>query len=119
MNVYDYRTIGFVAGNTPVPITATVPDVMVGVIISARYAIGNQSDPVTAFLLQGRLGTITGTLDVVTLNSVFTTIPIVEGKLEGIVAVVDPGHQVFARAEGGTVVGKIIFGYSYGRVRRP
>lgn len=119
MKVYDVRTIGFIAGSSPIPITATVPDVMVGVVSYVRYALGNQNSTITVYLLQSRLGTITGTLDVVTLSPAMPTVPIDAGGLDDIVAVVDPGHQVVAMTNTGSVIGKILFGYSYGRVRRP
>jgi len=118
--VYDVRTIGFIAGTVPVPITATVPSMMVGVIFHAKYALGGQTGTVTAYLAQRRAGTITGTLDVVTLTPNVPTYPLIgEGRLDSIVAVVDPGHEVVAFTSTGSVIGRILFGYAYGRTRQP
>lgn len=119
MELYDIRSYGFVADSGGVVVTATVPDMMVGVVVHARYALGEQDATVTVFLLQSRLGTVTGTLDVVTLNPSRPTFPDSPASPDSVVGVVDPGHVVVARTTAGTVTGRILFGYSLGRTRRP
>jgi hypothetical protein len=116
--IYDYRTIGFIAHTSTVTVTSTVPEVMVGHIPYARYSIGGQTATITVKLMQERLGTVTGTLDVVTLTPAKPTIPETAGKIDDVVAIVDPGHKVVAVTTTGSVEGKIIFGYMYGRTRR-
>ncbi|MEM4154978.1 MAG: hypothetical protein QXW52_09205 [Candidatus Caldarchaeum sp.] len=119
MEVYDIRSIGFVADTTPSVITATVPDQMVGVIVNARYTIGSQSEEITVYLMQSRLGTVTGTLDAVTLDPSQRTIPtIMAVHPENVLAVVDPGHVVQAVTTTGSVIGVIHFRYAYGRMSR-
>ena len=118
MELYDIRSYGFVAGTTEVTITATVPETMVGVVVHAKYALGGQSSTVTVYLLQSRLGTITGTLDVVTLNPSKPTFPEAVASPDSIVGIVDPGHVVVSKTDAGSVVGRILFGYMLGRTRR-
>ncbi|MEM2233824.1 MAG: hypothetical protein QXP81_09845 [Nitrososphaerota archaeon] len=117
--VYDLQSIGFVAGTVPAVVTATVPDQMVGVIVSAKYTLGVQSGTVVGVLAQRRLGTITGTLDVVTLSPSSANFPVAYGVRDSIAAVVDPGHEVIAyTTTPGTITGVILFGYAPGRRRR-
>jgi hypothetical protein len=117
MSVYDFKVIGFVASTTPATVTPPVPLPMVGVIPYARYSIGGQTATITAKLLAYYVagGTITGTLDVVTLTPAKPTIPETAGRLDDILAIVPPGHLVLAVATAGSVEGKIVFGYAYGR----
>jgi len=117
--IYDYRTISFLAHTSPTPVTATVPDVMVGVIAHAKYVSAVPGATIVVKLLQTRLGTVTGTLDAAVLIPGAPVWPSSPGRLDNVVAVVDPGHRVEAVAETGSVIGVIIFGYAPGRMRRP
>ncbi|MEM2941434.1 MAG: hypothetical protein QW304_07800 [Thermoproteota archaeon] len=120
MEVYDIRTVGFIAGPSITAITGTTPDSMVGVIQDVRYALGDQSGTVTISLMQRRFGTVTGTLDVVTLSPSAPTIPITNvTSLNNVLAVVDPGHEVAVRTNTGSVIGRINIWYTLGRMRRP
>lgn len=116
--VYDLETIPFEASSTPFILTPEVPPNMIGVIVYVRYTIGTQTGTIVAKLVQMKDNSITKVLDIVTLTPSQPTIPLSEGSLNGIVAIVDPGHKVAVLTEGGTVRGKIIFGYAYGRIRR-
>ncbi|MEM2068443.1 MAG: hypothetical protein QXY32_01760 [Nitrososphaerota archaeon] len=92
---------------------------MVGVIVNARYTLGGQAATITVYLMQSRLGTVTGTLDAVTLNPSLPTVP-VDGAIskDNILAVVDPGHVVTTVTTEGSVMGVLLFGYAYGRMAR-
>lgn len=117
--VYDFRSVSFLAHSGTAVVTGTVPDVMVGVIAHAKYVSAVPGDTIFVKLLQTRLGTVTGTLDVAVLTPQNPMWPAGPGKIDNVVAVVDPGHRVEAHAESGSVIGVILFGYAPGRMRRP
>jgi hypothetical protein len=117
--VYDFRSISFLAHSGTAVVTGTVPDVMVGVIAHAKYVSAVPEATIFVKLLQTRAGTVTGTLDAAVLTPQNSMWPAGPGKIDNIIAVVDPGHRVEAHAEAGSVIGVILFGYAPGRMRRP
>jgi hypothetical protein len=118
LKVYDFKTLSFNAGTVQVAVTATVPEQYVGIIAHAKYSSDSPDATITVKLMQERLGTITGTLDVAVLTPGNPTFPAVPGNIRNIVAVVDPGHRVVAATSTLTVTGVILFGYAPGRMRR-
>jgi len=119
MEIYDLKTKSFVAGTALTAVTSTVPDVMVGVIVHAKYVSGVPTGTVYVKLMQQRLGTVTGTLDVVVLTPASPVYPTTHGRVDNIVAIVDPGHRVVAVCETGSVIGVVTYGYVPGRMSRP
>lgn len=117
LKLYDLKTVSFEATTDEEIIIPRIPPQMVGVIVDAKYSIGDQTDTIVVHIMQKstRSGAITATLDVVTLSPSNPNYPTCYPRHGQFVAIVDPEHEVVVKASTGTVMGRIIYGYMYGR----